>query len=84
MFCFCQMIFSRAEFGQPDDLGYEEGRCWGSWTRLVMSPQAFGEAAEAVAIALNLRGIQVLLDSFQHCFFITYCLVIVWTLIHCT
>lgn len=56
MFCFCQMFFSRAEFGLSNDLGYEEERRWGPWTHIVMCPQACGDAVEAFQRLYDLRA----------------------------
>lgn len=56
MFCFCQMFFSRAEFGLSNDLGYEEERRWGPWTHIVMCPQACGDAVEAFQRLNDLRA----------------------------
>lgn len=58
MFCFCQMFFSGAEFGLPNDLGYEEERRWGPWAHIVMCPQACGDAVEALCRLLDLRRTQ--------------------------
>lgn len=53
MFSFCQMFFSRAEFGLPNDLGYEEERRLGPWAHIVMCPQACGDAVETLRPARN-------------------------------
>lgn len=61
MFCFCQIFgVSGAEFGLPNDLGYEAERRWAPRALMVMCPRACGEAVEALCRLRDLRGTQTL------------------------
>lgn len=61
MFCFCQILgVSGAEFGPPNDLGYEAERRWAPRALMVMCPRACGEAVEALCRFRDLRGTQTL------------------------
>lgn len=66
MFCFCQIFaVSGAEFGLPNDLGYEAERRWAPRALMVMCPRARGEAVEALCRLRDLRGTQTQTQTLQ-------------------